>query len=247
MTEHDDHATVPVEPAALDARAADEYRAARERMTEIAGGLGSDDAARRVQACPDWSVHDLFSHVTGIAVDLSAGRLPEDGDTQAWVDRQVEERRGRTLVEVVDEWSEAGPRFESMITARPHRLWGLTYDLVVHEHDLRAALGRRAERSGAGVRTAARLGLRLVAGDLATNGLPGFRWVETDAPGGPVEHVVGDGKPELTLRASAFEALRLLGSRRTLAQLRAADIEGDIDRYLAGLVHMELPSADLGE
>ena len=53
--------------------------------------------------------------------------------------------------------------------------------------------------------------------------------------------------PELTLTATPFEALRLLGSRRTIEQVRAADFEGDLDRYLPGLLHMDLPVDDLGE
>lgn len=220
-----------------------EYRNARLRMQEIAETLDAAELSRRVPACPDWSVHDLFSHVTGIAADLSSGRRPEGGDTQGWVDRQVAERRDRSIADVVAQWADVGPRFEEMIAARPDRLWGLTYDTVVHEHDLRGALGRPGARDSTGVQLAATLGLRLVEMDLVAHDLPAFRWVGDDG----VEHVVGEGEPELTLRASAFEALRLLGSRRTMAQLRAADIDGDLERYVPGLVHMDLPASDLGE
>lgn len=226
-----------------DQRMADEYRAARQRMTEIAATLSDADAERRVPACPDWNVRDLFSHVTGIAADLSAGRRPEGGDTQGWVDRQIEERRHRALAEVVAEWSDAGPRFEAMIAARPDRLWGLTYDTVVHEHDLRGAVGRPGARDSSGVHVAIELGLRLVELDLAKHELPAFGWIDEHG----TQHVVGLGEPELTLRADAFEALRLLGSRRTLEQLRAADFVGDLERYLPGIVHMDLPAHDLGE
>jgi uncharacterized protein (TIGR03083 family) len=226
----------------VDAVAAAEYRNARERMQELASTLTDELAARTVPACPEWTVHDLFSHVTGIAADLSAGRRPDGGGTQAWVDRQIAERRSRPLADVVAEWSEAGPAFESMIDARPDRLWGLTYDIVVHEHDLRNAIDAPGERDSDGVRVALQLGLRIVETDLAGRGLPAFRVVADGA-----EYVVGEGTPELTLEATAFEALRLLGSRRTLDQLRAAAFTGDLDRYLPGLAHMELPHADLGE
>jgi uncharacterized protein (TIGR03083 family) len=222
---------------------ADEYRAARLRMQEIASTLSTELASRMVPACPEWSVHDLFSHVTGIAADLSAGRRPEGGDTQGWVDRQVAERRDRSVADVVAEWDEVGPQFEALIAARPDRLWGLTYDTVVHEHDLRNAVEQPGERDSSGVVLAAELGLRLVELDLAKHGLPAFRWIDDDG----TEHVVGAGAPELTLRSSAFEALRLLGSRRTIEQLHAADFDGDLDRYLPGIVHMDLPSGELGE
>ena len=163
-------------------------------------------------------------------------------DTQAWVDRQVAERRTRPLASVVDEWNAKAPRFEDMIAASPKGLWGLTYDTVVHEHDLRTAVARPGARDSSGVRLAARLGLRLVKGDLAKNGLGAFR-VLIDGE----EVVVGDGEPGLALHTSAFECLRLLGSRRTAAEMRQAPFEGDLDRYLAGIVHMDLPVRSLGE
>jgi uncharacterized protein (TIGR03083 family) len=228
---------------AIEEPTAVEYRNARLRMQELAASLDDHSAGRTVPACPDWSIRGLLSHVTGIAVDLSSGRRPENGDTQAWVDRQVAERRHRSIGEVVAEWDDAGPRFEAMIAARPDRLWGLTYDTVVHEHDLRGALGRTDARDTSGVRLAAQLGMRLVELDLAKHGLPAFRWIDDEG----TELVVGDREPELTLRATAYQALRLLGSRRTEEQLRAADFDGDLDRYLPGIVHMDLPSGDLGE
>jgi hypothetical protein len=92
------------------------------------------------------------------------------------------------------------------------------------------------------VRVAAELGLRLVAADLAKAGLGAFRAVLDG-----VEHVVGEGEVGLTLTASSFDALRQLGSRRTLAELRAAAFEGDLDRHLPGLIHMTMPVATLGE
>ena len=78
---------------------------------------------------------------------------------------------------------------------RPSRLWGLTYDTVVHEHDL----------------------------------------------------VVGEGEVQLELATEPFECLRLLGSRRTVEELRAAPFVGDLDRYLPGIVHMDVPSSSLME
>lgn len=86
------------------------------------------------------------------------------------------------------------------------------------------------------------LGLKLVKMDLAKTGLSAFRAVI-----GGEEHVVGEGEPELTLTASAFETLRTLGSRRTLAEMRRANFDGDLDRHLRSITHMELPEESLGE
>src|SRR5215207_10382632 len=123
----------------VDARLADEYRAARHRMSEIATQLDADAATIGVPACPAWTTSDLLAHVTALAVDLGAGRRP-DGDTQAWVDAQVADRRGRTLDALVAEWDIGAPAFEAMVAERPHRWWGLVYDVLVHEQDLRGAV-----------------------------------------------------------------------------------------------------------
>jgi len=229
-----------------DEQIAPTYRDARLRMLDIVAGLGPGDAERTVQACPAWTVHDLLAHVTGIAADLSSGNRPTRGDTEAWVDRQIAERRERSMAELAAEWNVVGPAFETMIAAMPSRLWGLAYDTVVHEHDLRTAVGQAGERASAGVQVAALLGLRLVEGDLRTAGLGAVR-VVVDGVAHDVGELLPDAAPEFELRVSAFEALRLLGSRRTLAEWGAADFSGDLSRYLPGLVHMDLPVVSLGE
>ena len=43
--------------------------------------------------------------------------------------------------QLVDEWSSGAPAFEAMVAEKPHRWWGLVYDVLVHEHDLRGAVG----------------------------------------------------------------------------------------------------------
>lgn len=219
----------------------DGYRSSRLRMQELAAEIDEAMAARTVPACPEWRVHDLFAHVAGIATDLVGGRAPS-GDSQPWVDRQIDERRDRSLAEVVDEWNAVGPTFEAMIAAAPRAFWGLTYDTVVHEHDLRNAIDRPGARDSDAVRLAARLGLKLVKHDLGRHGLGAFR-ASIDGE----ELAVGEGEPGLTLSASSFECLRLLGSRRTLSEMRTAAFVGDLDRYLPGIVHMDLPAHSLRE
>ena len=224
----------------VDARLAAQYRAARERMTALVEE-GGDAGRAPVPACPAWTAADLVAHVTGLAADLGAGRRPGP-DLQVWVDQLVEDRRDRSVADVAAEWTETAPSFEAMVEDKPYRWWGLVYDVLVHEHDLRGALERPGERDGEAVDVALALGLRLVQGDLDKHGLPAFRLVTDDGV-----HVVGEGEFGLTLEASRFEALRLLGSRRTMDQLRAAAFTGDLERYLPGLVHMALPAEDLGE
>ena len=219
------------------------YRDARARMLAIVAELDESSATRPVPACPDWVVRDLLAHVTGIASDLTAGNRPRGGDTQTWLDAQVADRRERSLAALATEWRDSGTRFETMIEAASDRLWGLAYDTVVHEHDLRGAIGRPGGRDEPAVRTAALLGMRILEGDLASRGLPAFRLVVD----GEV-HVAGEGEPALTLATSWFEALRLLGSRRTTEEMAASPgFSGDLAGSLRGLVHMDLPVASLGE
>jgi hypothetical protein len=92
------------------------------------------------------------------------------------------------------------------------------------------------------VRVAAELGLNLVKGDLKKAGLPAVR-IGFDGR----DFVVGAGEPELSWNGSAFECLRLLGSRRTAEEMRSAGFVGDLDRFLSGLLHMDLPVRSLGE
>lgn len=219
---------------------AEEYKRSRERITDLVAKV-RDSADRNVPACPAWSLHDLVAHVTGIAVDLSAGRLPS-GDSQPWVDRQVDERRERTTGDVVAEWNEVSGKFEQLIADDPRAMWGLVYDVVVHEFDARNALGDRTGRDVSGVSIAAELGLKLVHGDLRRAGLGA---ITVDMEGEPI--IVGDGDPTLVLRATPFECLRLLGSRRTRAEVEAANFEGDLRAVVPGLFHMDLPMHSLGE
>jgi len=124
----------------------------------------------------------------------------------------------------------------------PKRLWTLTYDTVVHEHDLRAAVKKPGDRESEGVKISAVLGLKLVKGDLASKSLPAFRAIIDG-----IEHNVGVGEPALTLTASAFDTLRLLGSRRTLAEMKFANFVGNLEMMLPGITHMDLPATSLGE
>jgi hypothetical protein len=124
----------------------------------------------------------------------------------------------------------------------PKRLWALTYDTVVHEHDLRAAIKKPGARDSEGVKVSAVLGLKLVKGDLAAKSLPAFRAIIDGT-----EHNVGEGEPALTLTASAFDTLRLLGSRRTLAEMKLAKFSGDLEMMLPGITHMDLPTTSLSE
>jgi uncharacterized protein (TIGR03083 family) len=210
-------------------------------MCALLAEVDEEDARLRVPACPGWTVADLIAHLAGLAVGYGSGRVP-DGDRQSWREDLVAERRDRELVDLVTEWEVGGPALELAIAEQPRRLWPLVYDVIAHEHDLRGALARPGERDGEATRLGLSLGLQITADDLAHHDLPGITVI---ADG--VALTAGGGPAELALESTTFEAFRLLGSRRTRAEMRAAAFTGDLERYLPGLVHMSLPLEPLGE
>jgi len=225
---------------------AHEYGEARQRMSDLVIGADATVGSTPIPACPQWTVHALFSHVTGIAADLSARRNP-GADVQAWVDGQIAERADRALADVLAEWAEVGPQFQELIERKPAGFGGLLYDLIAHEHDLRGAIRVPGAREGAGLVAAMEMERAMLERDLASHDLPAVRL----AAGGH-EFVAGDGGVELTLdlgdRADGlFELFRALGSRRSRAQLAQLPWQGDLDRFLAALAHMPLPDHDLVE
>ena len=113
----------------------------------------------------------------------------------------------------------------------PHAFGGLVYDAVAHEHDLRGALGRPGDRDGDGVRASLDVLIPMVERDLAANG-PSPGTVRLRAGGR--EWTVGAGDPTVTLTTTPFELMRVLGSRRSRAQVLAAPWDGDVEPFLGG-------------
>jgi uncharacterized protein (TIGR03083 family) len=218
-----------------------EYAACRGRVRELLGALTEEQANTIVPACPDWTVRNLSAHLAGVARALVERDLPT-GDVQVWVDAHVSGRADRSVDSLLDEWDEFGPAFEAMIVTRPERTGGLLYDVVAHEHDAASALGMRADRSAPGVSLSLDIMAGLIHADLAKAGLPAVRFSD-----GTRAWEVGEGPVEFTMEADTFTLMRALGSRRSLAQLRSIDHQGDLDRFLPGLAHLPLPVVDLVE
>lgn len=219
-----------------------EYAATRDRVCALLADASPAVAATPVPACPAWTVHDVVSHVAGLAVALSSGNGPGGADLQAWIDALVEDRRGRPLAEVLDEWAAAADATAALLGHMGAGGGQLTYDLVAHEHDIRHALGRPGARDSSSVVACADAVSMLLARDLAAHGLPAVR-----VTSGGRTWDVGEGEPGLAVELSPFELIRVFGSRRSEAQLRALPWSGDLERYLPGLAHMPFPAADLHE
>ena len=223
---------------------ADEYAACRARVRTMLADAEPGTAATIVPTCPGWTVHDLCAHLAGVPAALVARDNPPAGDNQAWVEGHVAARSDRPLASVLDEWDEVGPRFEALMRKLPRAFGGLVYDAVAHEHDLRGAIGRPGARDSDGVFASLEVLATIVADDLGRHGpVPGT--VRLSAGGR--EWVLGAGEPLVAIATNPFELMRLLGSRRSRAQLLAAGWQGDVVPFLGALSHMPLPEHDIVE
>lgn len=196
------------------------YEAVRSRMTALLRPAGPDELARQVPACPEWSVHDLLAHVTGLAVDVAAGRV-EGAGSDAWTDAQVVPRRGSSRDALLAEWA-AAPIREALLGIDEMRAAQVVFDLATHEHDLRGALQAPGERDSEGV-------------------LVGWEWA-TDVLG-QLRDGYGEGALVLTtphgtrtcgsapvtggVTADRFELWRAMTGRRSAQQVAAWDWTGE--------------------
>lgn len=133
-----------------------------ERLAELVRSL-SDEEWQTATRCEGWTVADVAAHVSGILDDVVHFRLDDIGSPEAVV-RQVHERRGVTPVQLAEEldnnrklgidiahgftdeaWD--GPSPAPGISTLGFGVEGLWYDTYVHGEDIRAAIGRPADRS----------------------------------------------------------------------------------------------------
>ncbi len=188
---------------------ADHYRTARLRITELVLSLDDDELARAVPACPGWTVHDVVSHITGVADDALNGRM--DGvATDPWTAAQVERSRGTSTEDLLERWSEQAAVFESF-PLPPQAV----IDLTTHEQDIRGAIDQPGARDTDEVQFAFELVVQR-----AVEVVPGLR-VEADGV------VYGREDATSTLRGDRFVLYRAMMGRRSPAQLRALDWGGE--------------------
>lgn len=220
------------------------YEATRGRIVDHVASLTDAAASVRVPACPEWTVHDTVAHVTGIAADLGAGRMP-GGDAQAWIDGHVADRKGRPLQQLIDEWLTSG--VEGFIEKSGSGQ--LLYDVCAHEHDICHALGKVGDRTTDAVQACLPALSEVLRKDLLAKGAPGSVRLTTRAR----SWTVGEGPVQLMLEAEPFDLLRIFGSRRSEKQMRALPWKNpdgspaDVAPWLTYLAHFTYPATDLVE
>lgn len=210
--------------------AADLYREQRDAISAVLAefGHGADD--RPVPACPAWNVAELLAHLGGTPAALLQRSYPGD-DPVGWVAGHVAERAGRTAAENLAEWHDVGPSYETLLTKNEEAWGSLLYDAIAHEHDLREALDVPGRRGGTAIEYALDRSLALLDTKAVATGAGSLRVVA-----GARSWAVGEGEPSAELTVDTpWELMRLLGSRRSEQQVRAAFTAGDPAPWLAVL------------
>ena len=218
------------------------YAEARSRFTEFMTSLDDGEVTTDVPACPGWKTRDVLAHLTGICTDTLAGRI-EGAGSKEYTSRQIDERRDRSVDEMVAEWNEHAPAFEEMLDSiHPAISGGIVGDLFTHEQDARGAVGRPGVREGAAFDLSLDSQVRFFGRRIKEAKLP---TLEVKAAGR--SWVAGKEEVSGTLEADGYELVRGLTGRRTHAQVRAFDWKVDPEPYLPVFSMYGLPGTDLQE
>jgi uncharacterized protein (TIGR03083 family) len=195
------------------------YRDLRTRVIDLVRTRDDTELQAIAPAAPEWRIHDVLSHLSGVCADVVAGNL--DGvTTDMWTAAQVAPRRDWSTDRLLAEWQEQGTAVEALIRQVPDLPDWTTFlfDAATHEQDIRGALGAPGERDIEPIRTLA----EIVAG--------GARQRVEYAAGGTIRFEFDDGtvvcasdEPAASLRTSHFEVFRSTTGRRSLAQMLAYD------------------------
>ena len=200
-----------------------EWTNAQGRVVELVESLNEAETQQAVPACPAWTVTQLLAHMVGLNADVLAGDEPDDHNS-AWTQRQVEARAARSPADLVAEWLPLTQPMQDWMRDRGSRPLN---DVVIHEQDMRGAVGRPGGRDTDGLVAvrdlmAQRLATRVRAAKLPPVQLRSPAWIFS----------TGDGQPGLELFASDFDLARALMTRRTADQLRQWSRAGQVDPYL---------------
>jgi uncharacterized protein (TIGR03083 family) len=219
------------------------YADAQARVIDLVTHLSPPSLAAAVPGTPQWTIEQLVAHLTGVAADVVDGKV-EGAATEPWTSRQIAERHGRRLDDLLAEWSNRTPELLAML-ATPRRADATAFDILTHEHDLRGALGVAGPSDPAAVLAVTERVTGRVSHEVRGAGLPAIRLVCGDADR---SWVCGSGDVAVTGSAATMEWFRALFGRRSAAQILTYGWEGDPEQYF-GLLNLfgPLPTADVAE
>ena len=191
-----------------------------------------------VPACPDWRIRDVLAHLVGQLEDIVAGNTA-GGGTDAWTAAQVERFASCSLADMSAAWDnaivDAGDQAGDILRM-------IVPDLIVHEFDIRGALGNRDNRDHPGVLETAKNFIEFQQETFASSGLPAVLF---NMNGHQV--TMGEGLPGIELKAPAFEVTRMIFGRRSRNQILALDWSRDPARWLDHILLVPPRETDLVE
>lgn len=223
-----------------NAVAAQEWRWAYERVSTLVAETEETDPKaleRTVPACPGWTARELVAHMIGVDRDVLADDVADDMGEE-WTQKHVDERSGRSTRDLLDEWNGLADDLETLVREQDDAPLG---DVIIHEQDLRSALGTPGARDNGGLAA-----VRDQMADQLGERLDGRGPVRLEAADTGWTWQSAEGEPALVLRAPEFDLARALTTRRTADQLRSwatGDVEAFLDDFagLGPLPEQELP------
>jgi uncharacterized protein (TIGR03083 family) len=242
---------MPLDPAAA-------YLDAKGSLTDLLRAATPQQREATVPACPLWTVTDVVRHLTGVAIDMVEGNMPlDDNPVETWqtpdgparvdafTDKHVRSRQGRSADEVLREWDEATDDLLPILRGERRPPQDVPFlelvpvtDVAAHLHDVRGALRQPGDRDTMLVALAFSSYFASFAMRAALRNLPPLR-VRYDGK----ERATGEGEPAATWSADRFELFRALAGRRSNAQIAAMQWQGDPAPYLP-IISMYGPRAD---
>lgn len=205
----------------------------RRRIRNLVMALPDSALRTPVPACPGWTVHDLVAHLAGnatdMATDMATGTAAAGHRTDARTAHHVSERRDRPVDQLLAEWDRHASHLESSTdTWSPVGIW-LLYDSVIHEDDLRDALGAAPATDSPAYHP-------LLEGliDTADRALrqAGVQALTIGTTDGAHRWTVGPGPAGAAVHTETHELVRGLSGRRSLQALTTWDWDGDSGPYL---------------
>ena len=213
----------------------DLYLQSKDMVTSL---ITDENQHTMIPACPEWTLRDLLGHQAGEIEDGLNGNMDDMGEPH-WTAAQVDRHRHLDLDAVKQKWT-AG--IEAAGDAAPEMTGGAIADLVIHEFDVRGALGDTGNRSGEIIARAFPMFAGFLDGAFRASNVPALK-VITDVG----EAVIGAGEPEGELRTTGFEFLRTVTGRRSISQIRALDWNTDPAPWLEHISLMPPRPTDLVE
>lgn len=204
----------------------DLYLQSKDTVTSL---VTEENQHTMVPACPEWTLRDLLGHQAGEIEDGLNGNMDDLGAPH-WTAAQVARHRHLDLDGVKAKWT-AG--LDAAGDAAAEMTGGAIADLVVHEFDVRGALGNTENRGGEIIAVSVPMYTGFLDGAFRANNIPALKLV-TDVG----ETVIGEGEPAGELHTTGFELLRVATGRRSLDQIRALDWSVDPAPWLGAITLM---------